>query len=149
MAYDIPTAASLIARYPAFAAVPVETIDIYITDAATQAVDRSWRETDYGPAITAYAAHQMMLLGIGNHGEHAEYLRNGVTDIWTGSFRVKFADPPAVKAAGGKLDATPYGRIYKLLLRINRGGPRVVAPPAGDDYGWCPTGRTNDGTPVP
>lgn len=127
MAYDTPTAADLIARYPAFAAVAEATIDVHIADASTQAVDTSWDETDYAPAIAAKAAHEMALLGLGAQGEAAGYAAAGVTSIKSGNFQASFSADKVKKASGGTLDATPYGKAYKRLLRKNKGGPRVVA----------------------
>lgn len=125
MAYDLPTAADLITRYPAFADVAVETIDLHISDASSGA-DTSWVEADYAPAIAALAAHNMALLGIGAQGEVAGYARAGVTRIRSGNFDASFSEGAVVKASSGSFEATPYGRIYKVLLQRNRGGPRVV-----------------------
>lgn len=149
MAYTVPTAADLKARYPAFAAIPDDTIDIYLTDASTLAVDTSWSEASYAPAIAAYAAHKMALLGIGSHGEAAGYARSGVNRIRTGNFEAQLSDTVVSRAAGGTLNATPYGQAYQALLRREKGGPRVVGGNASSPYPWCPTGRTNDGTPLP
>jgi hypothetical protein len=126
MAYDLPTVADLIARYPAFAAVAEATINIHLADAATS-VDTSWIEADYAPAITALAAHNMALLGIGAHGETAGYARAGVTRIRSGNFDASFSEGAVAKASGGEFNATPYGRTYRTLLQRSKGGPRVVA----------------------
>ena len=148
MAYEIPTAADLIARYPAFAAVPVETIDVHIGDAATHGVDTSWLEADYAPAITAFAAHNMALLNIGDHGEIATYKQQGLTGIRSGAFSAQFSDKAANVAASGGLDATPYGRAYKIMLQRNKGGPRLVGGGARADD-WGALGYRNDGGIVP
>lgn len=147
MAYDIPTAADLIALYPAFTDVAEATITAHITRASTQAVDTSWAEVDYAPAIIDYAAHTMALAGLGAQDETAKYARAGVTGIRTGNFSANFSDKRVAKASGGGLDATTYGQSYKLALRRNKGGPRVVPGRAADCDGWCPTGQTVDGTP--
>ncbi|MCA9269519.1 MAG: DUF4054 domain-containing protein [Planctomycetales bacterium] len=126
MAYEVPTAAYLKARYPAFDAVADATIDVHIADAAASAVDTSWREADYQPAIASYAAHKMAMLDIGSHGQAAGYARQGVTSIRSGNFQASFDADKAKAAAAGSLDATPYGQEYKRLLYINRGGVRVV-----------------------
>lgn len=133
MTHTIPTAADLIARYPAFALVPGATIGVYIADAATQAVDLSWTALNYGPAIAAKAAHEMALLGLGDHGEAAAQMAAGVTSVRSGNFAATFSAERAKAASGGGLDATPYGLTYRRLLRSEKGGPRVVpasAPPA-------------------
>jgi hypothetical protein len=149
MAYTVPTAADLKVRYPAFAAVSDDTIAIHLADASTQAVDTSWSEGSYTPAIAAFAAHKMALLGIGEHGEAAGYARAGVTRIRSGNFDASFSERRVGQASSGKLDATPYGQEYQTLLRREKGGPRIVAPAASVPYPWCPTGHTNDGTPLP
>lgn len=126
MAYEIPTAAELQAKYPAFADVASATIDVHVADAAATAVDTAWREADYAPAIMAFAAHRMAGLAIGAHGQAAEYARQGVTNLRSGSFAVSLDADKAKAAAAGALSATPYGQEYKRLLLMNRSGPRVV-----------------------
>lgn len=141
MAYEIPTAAQVKARYPAFAAVADATIDVYVADAAASAVDTSWREADYLPAIASYAAHRMAMLNIGAHGQAAGYALQGVTGIRSGNFQATFDADKAKAAASGSLDATPYGQEYKRLLGINRGGPRVVPATAAPTPGPWWAGR--------
>lgn len=147
MAYEIPTAADLKALYPAFDAVADATVNAHIARASTQAVDTSWAEIDYAPAITDYAAHTMALAGLGVQSETDKYARAGVTGIRTGNFSANFSDKRVSKASGGGLDATTYGQSYKLALRRNKRGPRVVPGRAADCDGWCPTGQTVDGSP--
>lgn len=148
MAYEIPTAAELIARYPAFAAVPGATIDIHLADAAANGADTSWVEADYAPAVIALAAHNMALLNIGDHGEAAGFARAGLTRIRTGNFDAAFSEGKVAAASGGGFDATPYGQIYKRLLRKNKAGPRVLGarPGAGD---WGHIYQHNDGSYTP
>ena len=148
MAYEIPTAADLIARYPAFAAVAVATIDVHIADAAASSVDESWFEADYALAISAKAAHEMALLGLGDHGEAAGYAAAGVTSVKSGNFQASFSAEKVKAASGGKLDATPYGQTYKRLLHRNKGGPRVVAL-GGEAVSASPFVRLNNGQVYP
>jgi hypothetical protein len=145
--YENPTPNHLVARYPAFAVVPYQTIAIHLNDALS-GVDESWEQADYAPAIIALAAHNMSLLGMGDEGEVAGYRRAGVSSLRDGAFSVSFNEKCVGAASGGKFEATQYGRIYATLLRRNRGGPRLVggaAPPGG----WGPLGRLNDGGIVP
>jgi len=144
MAYVIPTAAELIARYPAFAAVAEATINIHIADASTTGVDTSWLEDDYAPAIAALAAHNMALLNIGDHGEATSYARAGLTRIRSGAFDASFSDKHVSRAAAGGFDASPYGQAYWRLLRKNKAGPRIaMAPePPGD---WGHVAQLNNG----
>lgn len=148
MAYDVPTAADLIARYPAFATVAEATINVWITDAAATGVDTSWPEADYAPAILALAAHNMALLDIGDHGEVAGYKAQGLTSIRSGGFSANFSDKAVADAAAGGLLATPYGRAYRLILRRVKGGPRLVGGAARAD-GWGPLAQQNDGGILP
>ena len=126
MAYVVPTAADLIARYPAFAAVPEITINVHISDAAASGVDTSWAEGDYAPAIAALAAHTMSLVGLGAQSEAEGYARTGLTRIRSGNFDASFSEARVAAASGGGFNATMYGRQYYVLLRRNRGGPRIV-----------------------
>jgi len=127
MAYTIPTAADLIAKYPAFADVATATVDAHIADASVQAVDTSWPEEYYAAAIAAKAAHEMALLGLGVQSESSGYAAAGVTSIRSGNFQASFSADAVKKASDGGLDATAYGRAYKSLLRKAKGGPRVIA----------------------
>jgi len=149
MAYTVPTAADLTALYPAFAAVAEPTINAHIARASTQAVDTSWPEAEYGPAIIDYAAHTMALAGLEPQDETTRYARAGVTGIRSGSFSANFSDKRVAAASGGTLDATTYGQSYKRALRRVKGGPRVVPGAARADYGWCPTGILNDTRRLP
>jgi hypothetical protein len=148
MAYDVPTAANLKAKYPAFADVADATVDVHLADASTTAVDTSWREADYAPAIMAFAAHRMALLDIGAHGQAASFARQGVTSYRSGSYGVSFDADKAKAAASGTLDATPYGQEYKRLLGANKSGPRVVATRLTAGGTW-PFYRRNDGVVIP
>jgi hypothetical protein len=127
MAYTIPTAANLKAKYPAFAAVADATVDLYLADAARDRVDTSWIEGDYAPAIMAAAAHEMALLGMAAQSETAGHLAAGVASLKSGNFQVSFSAEATKRASRGGLDATPYGEAYKRLLKRNKNGPRVVA----------------------
>lgn len=146
--YETPGPQDLIARYPAFVAVPYNTLAVHIADAAASGVDTSWAVGDYAPAILALAAHNMALLGIGEHGETAGYARQGVTGLRDGAFSVQFSDKAADRASGGAFNATPFGRVYAVYLRRNRGGPRLVGGGVRPD-GWGALGIQNNGGIVP
>lgn len=128
MPYDVPTVQNLVARYPAFATVPVDTVALHIADAAGAGVDTSWREADYGPAICALAAHNMALLGLGDIDETQKYAAAGVNRIRSGNFDASFSESRVKAASSGGFDATVYGRLYKTMLRRNRAGPRIIGP---------------------
>ena len=142
MAYVIPTANELQTKYPAFAAVADATIDVYIADAQ---VDETWLEADYAPAIMAWAAWSMTDAGIGTGGEIAGYIGSGVTKLKSGTLDVSFSDK-AASASG--YETNIYGRTYLMLLRKNKGGPRVVRGNPGD-CGWGPNGILNNGEILP
>lgn len=145
MAYTAPTVRDLVTRFPAFASVPISTVETYLADAAGGA-DESWQEADYIPALTALAAHNMALCGLGEQTEVQRYASAGVRSIRSGSFAVDLTESAASRASGTGLDATRYGQIYKGLLKRNRGGPRVLgasgSPCVWGDYG----GICNDGS---
>lgn len=149
MAYTVPTAADLKATYPAFADVADATVDVHIARASTQAVDTSWPEAEYGPAIIDYAAHTMSLAGLGVQTEVEGYARMGLTRIRSGSFDASFSDKRVAKASGNKLDATAYGQSYRAAVRRVKGGPRVVPGRAACDDGWGFVQRTNDQATAP
>jgi len=148
MAYTIPTAADLKALYPAFADVADVTVDAHINKAATQAVDTSWPEAEYSPAIIDYAAHTMSLAGLGAQTEVESYARAGVTGIRSGNFSANFSDRKVGRASSGGLDATSYGQSYKRALKRVKGGLRVAVAAACPD-GWGPTAQQNDGGTLP
>lgn len=132
MAYVRPTPEQLQAKYPAFANVPVETIALYIADAP---VDESWLERDYANAIMLWAAHTMTLNGIGVD-EVSGYAAAGVARIKSGTLDVSFKD--SAGSGDGGYSSTNFGRQFYALLRVNRGGPRVIqAAGAHCQSGWA------------
>lgn len=146
MAYTAPTVADLVTRYPVFAAVPISTVEIYLSDAAAGA-DETWQEADYVPAICALAAHNMALVGLAAQTEAEKYSAQGIRSVRSGSFSVDISDSVVARNSAGGLQSTLYGRLYLTLLKRNRGGPRVVAPPVcadayGDFGGICNNGLT-------
>lgn len=125
MAYTAPTVRDLVARYPAFAAVPISTVELYLTDALAS-IDESWVEVDYIPGACALAAHNMAVLGLDTKTEVETYVAQGITRVRSGNFDLQISDAVAARVASGGYDATPYGRAFKLLRKRNRGGPRIV-----------------------
>ena len=125
MAYTAPSPDDLQARYPAFADVADETVQVWLTD-AERFVDESWAETDYAPAIMAHAAHQMTLLGLGAQTATGA-IPGGVTRFKSGAMDVTISEASASLSARGGYSSTVYGREFLILLRRNHAGPRVVA----------------------
>lgn len=126
MAYIAPDADDLKARFPAFASVDEDTIDLWLADAQLTVTD-SWIEADYEPAIMELAAHNMALLGIGSTGSGAVGGMAGVTSFKSGSFSANFSDEAVAAQVKGGYAATPYGKLFAPRLRRNRGGARVTS----------------------
>jgi hypothetical protein len=129
MVYIEPTPSDLKARCPAFAGVDDATIAYWLTD-AHRFVDQSWMEQDYGPALIARAAHDMVeakVAGIAQD-EVEELAGSGLTQFKSGSFSASFSEAAAAQAAEGGLGSTKYGREYLELLRRNKGGLGVTGP---------------------
>lgn len=126
MAYTTPDAATLKIRYPAFAAVPDPTVDYWLADARLIVTD-AWAADDRAIAEMLLAAHNMALQGLGTAGGTvANLAAMGVTDFKSASMSVSL-DAEILRASkGGGYDATSYGAQFKVYLRRNRGGPRLV-----------------------
>lgn len=140
MAYEAPEPDDLIARYPAFTDVEVETIQYWLTD-AERSVDESWTEGDYPVALMALAAHNMALAGLGTDDTVTADLPAGVTSLKSGALSVAFTEGAANARATGSFASTRYGAEFERLLRVNRGGPRIT-PTGTLPYA---TGRYVDG----
>lgn len=124
--YQKPLPQHLIARYPAFAAVPTATIQYWLTD-AERFVDESWTEGDYAAALMALAAHNMALAGLGVDAAAVSDLPVGVTSFKSGTLAVSFAESAAADRVTGALTSNRYGSEYAMLRYRNKGGPRVTA----------------------
>jgi hypothetical protein len=119
--YTAPTPAELKTRYAKFASVADDTVQYWLTD-AERIVTTAWIEADYQPAIMAYAAHNLALEGL-EAGGLAGQVPTGVTQFRSGNFSVGFSES-AASAEG--YASTRYGQDFKIYLRRNRGGARVV-----------------------
>lgn len=144
--YDLPTATFIRTAFPAFAAVPDLLINFWITRAA-RSVDTSWTEGDYTYAIALLTAHLMTANGLGTGAEIEGYRSAGITKLKSGTLDVTFADGTASDGGTG-YGSTSYGRQFAVLLKQNRGGPRVITNATCDD-GWGPLGIMNNGGIVP
>lgn len=131
--YTKPLPQHLIARYPAFAAVPTATIQYWLTD-AERFVDDSWTEGDYAAGLMAMAAHNMALAGLGTEAAALSGVPGGITKIKSGALDISFSESAAADRQTGALGSTRYGADYAMLRRRNKGGPRVTAT------GTVPTG---------
>lgn len=131
--YVRPTPADLIAKYPAFAAVPPATIQAYLNDAP---VDDTWLERDFATAIMLWAAHTMMANGIGAD-ELGIAGAAGLSRLKSGTLDVSFKESSS--QGSGEYGGTAYGRQFYALLRANKGGPRVIG-----GAGYCQSGWAKD-----
>ena len=131
-----PDATALRARFPAFASVSNDTVNLWLTDAQT-IVGETWIEADYAPAIMELAAHNMAMLGL-ESGTAALTIPAGVTRFRSGSLDMSVSEAQAQASAAGGYSGTVYGRMFLARLRRNRGGPISVqsAPPLSPDVYW-------------
>lgn len=137
MAYVAPTPADLKAMLPAFVAVPDATIQIYL-DRAARMVDESWLDGDFATARILLAAHYMVSNGITGTDEMAGYAAAGLSRLKSGTLDVSFKDDASGGVDYGVWGSTSYGRQFWLLLKQNKGGPRViVGAGAGCQSGWA------------
>jgi hypothetical protein len=135
--YVDPTPANLLCLFAEFASVPEPTIRAYL-ERAKGSVDTSWSEADFAHARMLHAAHMMTVYGRGSTAEAAA-IADGSGEFRTmaiGPLRLERFDKGSAAKSGAGWDQTRYGREFKLLLRKNRGGPRVAG------FG---TGQAGDG----
>lgn len=140
MAYTVPDAADLKAAFPAFAAVDDDVITYWITRAG-RSVDESWTEGDYAHAMMLLAAHLMVGQGLGT-GAAAAAAAAGASEfkrMKSGALDLERFDSADGSGSGGYA-STSYGNQFLVLLRQNKGGPRVMAtgayPPPYPYPGW-------------
>jgi len=121
MPYTLPTDADLKDRYPAFADVSGQLIEMVIADAARN-VDESWVEGDYQPAIMALAAH--MLIEEGATGRSVE-AAGAITSSKLGDAQDNYAGLTAAQSSG-EYSSTSYGRKFMLLRAKNCQGVQLL-----------------------
>lgn len=118
-------AASLRARYPAFAAMPDATLAYWLADAA-RIVTPAWGE-DQEPATLALAAHGLARSGALAGGGAA--LPAGLTSFRSGAFSVTVDAGAAQQSAAGGYASTSYGLEFLPMLRRNTGWPFLAGVP--------------------
>lgn len=135
MPYTAPTADQLQAKYPAFAAVTDETVDLFIVD-ANRMVDTTWTEGDYQTAIMLYACHLLTLAGYGTGGDaqvNAQGLA-GFRSIRSGQLSLDRGSADANTGIPTEFSGSIYGQQFWHLLRRNRprgavtGGTAIEVP---------------------
>ncbi len=126
MAYTPPLAADLIARFPAFAAVPAGAVAAALTEAGTR-VDATWTSGDYALGVMLYAAHTLTLDGQGTGAEAALGAAGalGLATLRSGALSLEQRAAAGAEAQS-LLGATTYGRRFLALLRVNQ--PSILVP---------------------
>lgn len=131
---DSDDVAALKATFPAFAAVPNDTVLFWLGRAARQ-VDSAWPDADRDFGRRLLACHLMTEQGLGT-GAEAEMFgagAGGFDSLKSGSLTLTRA-APNVTGATGAYGTTQYGRQFAVLAMQVRGGARVT------DTGVFPVG---------
>jgi hypothetical protein len=115
MAYVAPTADEFLTRFPEFEGQD-DAIDNALIEAG-RAVDTNWTEGDYKPAIMYYAAHLLTASEIASSGK--EIASESIGPLSVSYFK-------SGENSDGWITTSGYGQMYLRLLRLNRGGPRVI-----------------------
>lgn len=137
------TPAQFKTRKPQFVAVPDATVQMYLDMAGRYVFDP---END--DAVASFACHLMTLDGLGTDAASQSYKTGAASyqSIKSGQLTLTRYQ----KAAGegttwtSWLGQTPCGQFYALLLKMERGGPRVACGGvygvgsgyAKDAWGW-------------
>ncbi len=129
MAYVQPTPATFKLRFPEFAAVSVDLIQLVLQEAFDEVGD-TWLERDRARAQMLLTAHKLTMegepgrsvSGQGSAGTGAVRRRK------VGDVEVEFATPGSVVGgfAATGYTATVYGQEYLALLKKNFPSPMVV-----------------------
>lgn len=114
MAYTVPTVQNFKDRFPEISASDPQ-IQSAINEGAG-AVDTSWIEADYAPAILYYAAHLIV------SDQEAGGSSVGIASESFGPIAVSYRDSGNVSW----LATTSYGNNFARLRLRSRGGPRTV-----------------------
>lgn len=113
---------------PQFAAVPDATVQAYL-DMAARLVDTTWGD-DQDAGQTAMACHLMTLEGLGTDPASISFQTGAAAYESIKSGQLTLTRYARDASSGGSfsswLELTPCGQFYALLLRMNRGGPRVA-----------------------
>ena len=127
MPYIVPAPADLVARFPAFAAVPPATLAQALAEAQSR-VDTTWLPADYTIAIMLLSAHTMTLDGLGTGAEAASAAAGtlGYTSLRSGSLSLDRRHPGERGQDTSLLAETTYGRRFLALLKVNQ--PAVLVP---------------------
>lgn len=150
MPYEALTPTRFREMKPQFCSTPNDVLSSYI-GLASRFVDESWLAEDYEAAWAAMTCHMLTLDGFGNSTEAEIAMAGGsrVTSIKSGTLSLTFANSESAPSQGALdswLGETACGRFYRLLLRLNRAGPRLLTawaamPVSGYAKDWPWIGR--------
>lgn len=126
MPYTLPSADDFQTRFPIFADVDSDRVQIFLDEAA-RTVDGSWDIDDYQPAIMYLAAH---LLSTDNSGEGETVQLGGLkgaiaSESFSGMSR-SYDTSKVSAAANSTYGSTEYGRRFYWLLLNNKPAILVV-----------------------
>lgn len=142
MAYTPVTPEQFKAAKPQFAAVPDETIQVYL-DMAGLWVDDSWPERLYQPAVIASACHLMTLEGLGTDEQSQSFASGEAAyqSIKSGEVTLtRYQKAAGAMSYSDWLGQTTCGAFFMQLLRMAKAGPRV----AMGGVGGCHSGYAKD-----
>lgn len=127
MAYVTPTAADIRTAYPEFGAVGDGPINNAL-QLASMKVDTSWRELPFNLAQKLYAAHVLVMQGLGTSATAGMFrlAPGGLKRRKAGDQELEFFGSPPVTGTQAWYLATSYGAQFYNMLREEKGGPRAA-----------------------
>lgn len=116
MSYTAPTPAQFKARFPTFATVSDDAIQVLLDEAALM-VDDTWvSQADFTLGRMLYAAHYLTLDAVGGSSSSTEAQLLGFQSIKMGP--LELSRFKGSEAAAGAWGSTSYGvRFYELMRR--------------------------------
>lgn len=117
MPYEAPTVDQFRERFPEFADVSEDAIDLALVDANRQ-VDETWLEDDYQTAIMELAAHLASVNQAGSDSFGQDDLRS----ITIGPLSISYGG----KLSAADLTTSVYGQKFAALRRKNIPAIRVI-----------------------
>lgn len=121
MAWAPPTPIGFKARFPVFAAAPDDAVQGALDEAALR-VDETWvSEADFRLGRMLYAAHILILdgLGAGAESEAAAAGAAGFKVMKSGTLTLERFDSGGAGQGGSILSTTSYGQRFLELQRMN------------------------------
>ena len=128
MAWTAPTASEFKARFPAFASVDDDVVNVVLAEAALQ-VDETWvSEADFKLGINLLTAHLLTMdgHGAGAEAESAAAGALGFKTMKSGNLTLERFSASEAGSGGDALSLTTYGKRFRDLRRRNIPGVAVV-----------------------